>query len=196
MSAGPDDGIELETLEPAGTEHPTVRGLDAPRRGRRGLLAIGAIALGVLATTVVFALRDNHRLHQQLDRLQAARPTTSSIVSGLELRFCTSFPLIGQVTFRPAQSVGTSYTSAGHIGGAIGGLPPKRYVRIEFWNTTSGPRVVAEASARTSARTNAHGALQLDGPSLAGIDPISQVFFRVGTNDQDLQMFGPPATPC
>ena len=194
MGAGDDDDIELETLEPAGVEHPTGPGSGTPRPGRRGLLLIGAIALGVLATCLLLALSDIHRLHQRLYRLQAERPsaTTTSTIPGPEERFCTSFPLVGQVTFTPAELVGTSYASAGHIGGAVGGLPPNRYVRIEFWDTTSGPRVVAQVGART----NANGALQLGGPSLAGLAPISEVFFRFGTNDRDLRMFGPPAIPC
>jgi hypothetical protein len=197
VSRSSDDPRDLEPLVPDGIEHsPAARIESTKHKGRRFAL-VATIAVAALGACLVVALVEIRDLHRRVDHLQAvARPTqttTTTKVADSASKYCLSFPLVGQLTFAPAQPVGTSFSSAGHFGGDVGGFPPNTYVRIEFWNTSDNPAHIAQES---TLRTNAYGAQRVDGPSLLGPVRIDASFFRVGTSDRDLRLFGPPATPC
>ncbi|MDP9335111.1 MAG: hypothetical protein M3Q30_17655 [Actinomycetota bacterium] len=194
MSRSSDDP-DLEPLDPDGIEHSSAARIGSTNRRGRHFLLVAMIALAALAASLVVTLVEIRELHRRVDHLQAIQRTsqTTTKVDDLASKYCLSFPLVGQVTFVPAQTVGTSFSSAGHFGGDVGGLPPNTYVLIQFFDTSTKP---AHKVQEITLRSNANGAQHIDGPSLVGPANISAVLFRVGTNNQDLRLFGPPATPC
>jgi hypothetical protein len=196
VSRSKDEPRDLEPLDPDGIQHsPAARIGSTKHKGRRFAL-VATIAVAALAAGLVVALVEIRDLHRRVDHLQAmarTSQTTTTKVADSASKYCLSFPLVGQLTFAPAQPVGTSFSSAGHFGGDVGGFPPNTYVRIEFWNTSDHPAHIVQES---TLRTNAYGAQRVDGPSLLGPVRIDAIFFRVGTSDRDLRLFGPHATPC
>jgi hypothetical protein len=190
------DGPDLEPLDPDGIEHSSAARIGSTNpRGRR-FLVVATIAVAALAASMVVALVEIRDLHRNVDHLQAvagASQSTTINVDDSASKYCLYFPLVGQLTFVPAQRVGTSFSEAGHFSGEVGGFPPNHYVRIEFWNLTDHPAHIVQES---TFRTNANGAQRLAAPSLLGPVRIDAITFLVGTSDRDLRVFGPPATAC
>jgi len=169
-----------------------MRRLTDPGRRRRLLLLTGAVlVVALVAASGIGTLLAVHDLDRRVDRLGfPATPTNSEEVAASDAsNFCLAYPLVGRLTI----STGSSLQQSMYLGGDIAGFPANHEVSLELWDTTLIPSRLLH---RIAFSADAYGAVHLGELSVGSSSHATRVFFREGTSARDLELAGPPASPC